>query len=74
MTDLIPVDSLACQVANSQTTSKLQSEWDSWLLVEFSTEGMDAVGYYLSNLNEGLIRFAEDPRYGSSVRCIKDTE
>lgn len=39
-----------------------------------STEGMDAVGYYLSNLNEGLIRFAEDPRYGSSVRCIKDSE
>ena len=39
-----------------------------------STEGMDAVGYYLSNLNEGLIRFAEDPRYGSSVRCIRDLE
>ena len=39
-----------------------------------SAEGMDAVGYYLSNLNEGLIRFAEDPRYGSSVRCIRDLE
>ena len=39
-----------------------------------STEGMDAVGYYLSNLNEGLIRITVDPRYGSSVRCIKDSE
>ena len=39
-----------------------------------STEGMDAVGYYLNNLNEGLIRISEDPRYGSSVRCIHDSE
>lgn len=39
-----------------------------------SIEGMDAVGYYLSNLNEGLIRITEDPRYGSSVRCIHDSE
>ena len=39
-----------------------------------STEGMDAVGYYLSNLNEGLIRITVDPRYGSSVRCIQDSE
>ncbi len=39
-----------------------------------STEGMDAVGYYLSNLNEGLIRITVDPRYGSSIRCIQDSE
>jgi uncharacterized protein (TIGR02145 family) len=39
-----------------------------------SIEGLDAVGYYMSNLNEGLIRITEDPRYGSSVRCIHESE